>query len=221
MKLGEICAMVRRDELDDTSAPYLWSNAALIEYAEDAENEACRRASLLRDATTTAICRITLVPGTAEYALDARVIRIRRVRLAGNVTPLVPVTTAQMDEEHAGWEDETGEPSAYLTDWETGRLRVIPEPTAAGTLELQVVRLPLVALNDMEDTPEIHARFHRDLRHWIVKRAFSVRDSEREDTKRAAEAEARFAAAFGPSLSARTEEWNARNLPSTHRDASE
>ncbi|MCK0507904.1 DUF6682 family protein [Aromatoleum anaerobium] len=221
MKLGELLAIIRRDELDDESQPYLWSNAALIEYAEDAENEACRRASLLRDATTPAICRITLVAGTSEYDLDPRVIRLRRVRLTGNSTPLVPVTTAQLDEEHPGWEDETGEPSCYLTDWETGEIRVVPTPTAVGTLELQVVRLPLVALNDMEDTPEIHARFHRDLRHWIVKRAFSVLDSERQDKDRAKDAESRFALAFGDPLSARTEEWNARNLPSTHRDGSE
>jgi hypothetical protein len=220
MKLGELLAMVRRDELDDESTPYLWSNDSLIEYAEDAENEACRRASLLRDATTTAICRITLVAGTASYDLDARVIRIRRARLPGK-TPLAPVTTAELDERRPGWEDETGEPTAYLTDWETGAIRLYPNPTAVATLQLQVVRLPLAAMNDTEDTPEIHARFHRDLRHWIVKRAFSKKDSETEDLKRAALAEERFAAAFGPPLSARTEEWNARNLPMNGLDASE
>lgn len=221
MKLGELLAIVRRDELDDTTSPYLWPTESLIEYADDAQNEACRRASLLRDATTTAICRVTLVAGTSEYALDPRVIRVRRAFLTGGTYPLQPVTTAQMDEEHGGWQAETGEPRAYLTDWETGELRVIPTPTAAGTLELQVVRLPLVALNDLEDTPEVHARFHRDLRHWIVKRAFEKRDSETEDLKRAAQAEARFIAAFGDGLSARTEEWNARNLPHGNRDGSE
>lgn len=221
MKLGELLAMVRRDELDDEASPYLWSNASLIEYAEDAENEACRRASLLRDATTTAICRITLVAGTAQYDLDPRVIRLRRVRLTGNTTPLRPMTTTELDECRPGWEDDTGDPVAYLTDWETGVLRLYPTPDAVGALELQVVRLPLVAMNDMEDTPEINARFHRDLRHWIVKRAFSVLDSERQDKDRAREAEARFALAFGEPLSARTEEWNARNLPVSNLDASE
>lgn len=220
MKLGELLAMVRRDELDDDSTPYLWSDASLIEYAEDAENEACRRASLLRDATTTAICRITLAAGTASYDIDPRVLRVRRARLVGNA-PLRPMTTAELDECRSGWEDESGEPVAYVADWETGALRLYPTPNAVGTVELQVVRLPLVAMNDMEDTPEIHARFHRDLRHWIVKRAFSKKDSETEDLKRAAEAEARFAAAFGPPLSARTEEWNARNLPMNGLDASE
>lgn len=73
----------------------------------------------------------------------------------------------------------------------------------------------------MTAEPEIHSRFHQDLRHWIMKRAYEKPDSDTEDRGRAAEAEARFTAAFGPPLSARTEEWNARNLPFIGMDGSE
>lgn len=221
MKLGQLIESVRRDELDDATQPYLWSDAELIEYAEDAENQAAERASLLVDATTEAICRIALEAGAAVYDLDPRVIRVRRVHLAGRARPLVPAVTRALDADHPGWEEHAGPPIAYLTDWQTGALRVVPTPTEAGTLALTVVRLPLVPLNDLEDIPEIHARFHRDLRHWIVKRAFSKRDADLEDTARAAAAEARFAAAFGPALSARTSEYNARNLPYDALDGSE
>lgn len=221
MKLGELLNITRSVELDDAAAPYLWSDAELIEFASDAEEEACRRASLLVDSTTTAICQIAVVIGTSTYALDSRVIRIRRARLNSASVQLKFKTSREMDEEYAGWETATGTPSTLVTDYQTGSVRLYPTPDATDTLKLTAVRLPLVPLNDMEDTPEINARFHRDLRHWIAKRAFEKRDTDTEDVKRSSAAESRFIAAFGSRPDARIEEFNARNLSSDYFDGAE
>ena len=76
MTLTEIIQSAREDFLDDAVTPYLWSDIVLARYANEAEKEACRRASLLSDKTTAQdgdsvpLCSLTLVPGTAKYTIS-------------------------------------------------------------------------------------------------------------------------------------------------------
>lgn len=66
-----------RDRLDDLSEPYRWSDAILLEYANEAEREACRRAHLIIDKETDSICRIPVVAGNSIYSLSSKIIKIR------------------------------------------------------------------------------------------------------------------------------------------------
>lgn len=206
MKLAELLN-ITRIELDDVAEPYLWSDDELLEYANDAQNEACRRGRLLVDATTPAICQITMVANTAAYTLDPRVIRVNRAKVDGEAVPLAFCMTRDLDARFPGWEDWSETPRIIVPDWETNKVRLVGTPDAGGTLNLQVVRLPLVDMMDIDDEPEIRPEYQRNLRHWIKHRAYLKRDSETYDPKKAAECEARFVAEFGPARPAYDELW--------------
>jgi hypothetical protein len=220
MNLASLILVVR-SELDDTVSPYRWSDDELMLYANIAETEAARRARLLLDSTTVALCQIALVAGIGSYALDPRIALIRRVRVVGQSRPLGRTTSRHLDATLAGWEDMTAAtPGLFLTDSDSNRLRVIPPPVADGLLQLTVQRDPLAAMNDPLDVPEIAGRYHHDLRHWMRYLAFSKRDEATYHPKLASEAAADFTVRFGPALDFQTEVWNAENQPFDEFDGS-
>lgn len=209
MTLRELIEIFRH-EVDDLGEPYLWSDDELIEYANDAENEACRRARLLIDSTTAEICQIVVDADTGLYALDERVIFVRRAKLASRSLTLARASLRDVDAYVPGWEAHTGTVTSFITDADTGMLRLYPVPRAADTLNLTVVRLPLVELNSLDDSFEIHARYQRNLRHWLKYRAYSKQDAETRDGKKAAEGLALFEQEFGKASTAIDEEWISR-----------
>lgn len=196
-----------RSEVDDTAEPYLWSDDEAIEYANDAQNEACRRSRLIIDSSTAAICQIAVVANTATYALDPRVLFIRRARLTG-LLPLKRKNVQDMDNCNPSWEDASSTtPTAFITDFETGKIRLYPTPNAAFTLNLMVVRTPLAEMNDDRETPEINARYHRSLRFWMMYRAYGKQDTQANDPKKSIEALTLFEQEFGKKSSAIDETW--------------
>lgn len=206
MKVGDLLDETRA-ELDDVALPYLWTDAELIGYADDAQREAARRGRLFVDSTTTAVARITLVAGTATYALDPRVIRVNRAIVDGESRPLMFKMLRDLDDQFPGWESMEETPTIICPDFETGKIRLVGTPTASGTLRLTVVRLPLVKLNDLQDDLEVRDEQQRNLRHWIMYRAYLKRDSETFKPDKAAEALQLFTAEFGPPRPAYDEQW--------------
>lgn len=205
MTLTDLIVLARA-RVTDTLAPYLWSDIEWTGYANEAQREACRRARLIVDSSTTAICRISLVALTPTYALDPRVIFIRRVKLSTVDKPLGRASYKDLDRAVPGWESEAGEPMAHVPDMDTGKFRPYPTPSAAYTANLTVVRLPL---EDMagSDEPEINARYHESLLYWMLYRAYSKQDSETIDPVKASENLAFFEQEFGKKSSAIDEEW--------------
>lgn len=206
MNAGDIITLFRR-EVDDEATPYLWSDAEAMEYLNDAHNEACRRLRALVDSSTTAICQLT-VPTTGIAVLDERVLFVRSVRFSGR-TPLRRMNMQDMAEYLPTWEDAsaTTYPEAFVPDWETGKLRFHPPPSAQLTALLTVVRDPLAEMNSLDDEPEIAARYHRSLRHWMAHRAYLKPDAETFRPQAAADALALFEREFGPKSSAIDEAW--------------
>jgi len=206
MLLSELISAARY-RADDRVAPYLWSSAEWIEYANDAEREACRRARLITDSTTAAICQLTLVNATETYALDSRIQFIKRVKISSSTIPLKPASMLDLDEQRPGWQDETGDPQLYVTDMDQALFRPYPTPTAAATVTMTVLRDPLVDMEDGDDTPEIASRYHLGLVHWMMFRAYSKEDTQTYSPKAADRAAALFEAEFGPKSSAQNEAW--------------
>ena len=117
MNLKEL-RLAARIDLDDREAPYLWSDAELNDYANRAQNEACRRARLIQDSTTDAVTLLTLVAGEPTVDLDPRILFIRRAKLAGRTQPLGRISYKELDRRAGDWESETGEPRAYVPDFD-------------------------------------------------------------------------------------------------------
>lgn len=200
-----------RQEADDANSPYLWSDAELNDYANDAQNEACRRARLLVDSTTAAICQYTVASsGSGSYliALDSRVLFVRRARLASRTVPLARMFLSDIEEQVPNWEAATaGQPDRYIPDYQTGYVRLYRPSSVADTLNLTVVRMPLTDMSADGDVPEIHTAWHRSLRFWMLYRAYSKHDAETYDEKKALANLKLFEEEFGKRSAAFDEEW--------------
>ena len=147
MNLGEALSILRAS-LDDETVPYLWSDANLISYLNRRRNEFARMTGHYLDHTTTAVCNISCVTNTASYALDSRVISIKRVRGSWDTdNPLRRRTISYMDAKQPGWEsDAADDPLYYIADRTAGYITIHPKPSSNGTLYLDVTRLPLAQL---------------------------------------------------------------------------
>lgn len=206
MNLAQLITLFRQ-EIDDAEPPYLWTDPEAVDYAADAENEACRRGLLLIDASTASICQYAITAGQPLVTLDPRVLYVGRAILAGGTTPLTRRLTGNMDADKPGWESDTGTPDSYITDYQTGKIRLYPSPVATGTLNLTVARLPIAEMdNPNDDSPEIRQEFHRSLVFWMLYRAYRKKDRETEDPEKAKEALAMFEQEFGPRTTAPAEE---------------
>lgn len=206
MNLEQLIASAR-NRSNDLAAPFLWSDEEWTEYANDAEEEACRRARLIVDSTTDDVTLITLNTTDATYDLDQRVIFIKRAKLAGRSEVLHPISFEDLDRCAPDWENETGEPRNYVPDMDEDVFRPYPSPDVAGEVRLTVIRTPLEPMAKLEDTPEIKPRYHLGLVDWMLYRAYSKPDAEtKNDTKATAHLDA-FEAEFGKKSSAINEVW--------------
>lgn len=205
MKLSELRDIVR-DELDDATEPYLWSDAELDSFAIDAQNQAARRARLFRDSMTGIVCQIELFEGEHTYPIDPRVIRIDRAAINGR--PLSFCLLRDIDCVYPGWQNyDSGEPRILIPDWETQRIRIFPTPDEDGEMWLTVIRTALEDPTHDEAEFEVSDRHCAALRHWVIYRALMKRDSEARNEEGAAQAKALFAEEFGPPQPAYDEVW--------------
>lgn len=206
MTLSDLITLFRT-EVDDTVAPYLWEDDEVIEFANDAQLEACRRARLLVDSSTPAIAQLAVQANQPLLALDPRVQFVRRARFTGGL-PLRRMTMQDMEAYDPYWLDTVpGVPRAFVPDYETGKIRLWPAPAQDMTLQLTVVRDPLADLQNDADVPEIAPRYHRSLRFWMMARAYGKQDAQANDPKKEMNSMALFEQEFGKKSSALDEAW--------------
>ncbi len=190
-------------------AGLLWKNLELVAAADQALIEyAIRRP--IKDSRTAAICQIAVVPNTASYAFDSRILAIERIKFvetdSGKVHPLTKRTHTDLDTDNPRWEShESGHPCVHIEDLDQRRLTLYKTPVLAGTLHLTVRRLPLARLNwstGQNTRIEIPAEHHADLIDWILYQAYMKRDAETEDVNASATHYKLFETNIGPRPSA-------------------
>jgi hypothetical protein len=187
MILGDLLGALRR-KLDDEVEPYLWPDEELVEYLNDSVEKLCQETLCMVDSTTEDLCRIGVREGVKSYALDARILGIKRAALEGGFGVLTGVTMEYLDACYgSNWEDMEGSPVHYVTDSDSGRLRLFPVPANDDTLRLTVYRLPLSELSasKTDEAPEVGRRYHRRLIDGVLARAYEKTDAETYDPDRA------------------------------------
>jgi len=204
MNFENLDKMTRRQIVDETGSRselriFDWE---MLDYANEAVNEACMRGRLLVDSETTTICRIAVSAGQAVYAYDPRILSIRRISLASNGKALKKTVAWELDEKYPLWDAMTGAVDHIVTGMDREKIRLFKIPTEADTLKLTVVRLPLRELAKNEDVPEINARFHRSLILYMKHKAYNNQDSEAFDKNRADVHLQHFESEFGPKSAA-------------------
>jgi len=179
-----------REVVDDTVAPYAWSDARLLVYLAEGQDKFCEDTGFFTDRANYSI---TLVAGTEGYALDERVIEVMDVW--SGATKLGKFEERDRTELPSTWfpyttSSATGLPQCWQTDRETGYITVYPVPTAAeaGTvLTLRVWRYSRYALDATGIEPEIPARFQRACVEWAAFKAFTHHDQEKQDKIKASD----------------------------------
>lgn len=178
MILSELIEGVR-ERMDDTLEPYLHSDRAMIIHFNRAQFEAARRALLIYDETTTAVCDIDIVTGTRVYDLHPRILAVTSATLDSTGMmlgrdPQIP----QMDEHSPMWRSIPGTPTGFATF--RNKLYLNHSPTEDDTLHIRVYRLPLDTekLTSLSSVPVIPDEFQEDLEHWVLYRLFSKKDSD-------------------------------------------
>lgn len=197
MDTDGLIAQFRR-EADDRQTPYLWSDEDVQAWLDEAEQEAAIRAHMLPERVNADLCQIAVTADTDTYELHESVLTIRHARFvgaSGNKQTLKVVSPDGMDAINPCWRDDSaGQPYYLVQDEQTAIL--VPTPSDAGTVHMEVFRLPLESFADKNE-PEIGGAHHRHLVNWALFKAFSKPDAEALDKSRAAEAESRFNAYFG------------------------
>jgi hypothetical protein len=207
-----------RDDLDDGGTRPLFIDAWLNRRINQAANEAARRARLIEDSETvndgatptpSPICVHSVTQGQRTITLDARIILVKRVKLASLDLPTPRQHRADLDLVLPGWETSTqGDVVAYCTDFTKGKLYFVNPFPSSDTVTLTVIREPLATLAADADVPEIAPRYHESLLHWVRYCAHSRTDVEDVyDLKKAQEQLALFEQEFGKRSSAIDETW--------------
>lgn len=222
MTLQELLTYLRESILNDRtdrvegSSDYLWTDATLVTNINEAQRRFAVRSLILRDATTDAATKVTLVAGQANYTLHPSVFAVLSAKLGASEADLTRVGHAVLAAYRAPtetWIDPatyTGIPPgptlAYSTDeglaaddvgFSQVSLRVFPVPTAAQVgqfIRLRVVRKPLVPLtvSDLDASPELPEDHHLEMLDWAAYLALRIVDDDAGAPRRAAE----FAASF-------------------------
>lgn len=174
---------VVRQEVYDTVAPYLWSDALIYTYIDDAQKQFCRETDGIEDSRSF---KVTVkADGTVWYAIDPRILKIRDAAdtLTGRPVPLIAVE--KMADHGMYFDGAVGPVRAFITGMEKGYVRAFPIPNVASVVELRTYRLPsdVVAGDDFE----IDAHHTLNLSMWVKHRLYSVQDAETRDDKKAAE----------------------------------
>jgi hypothetical protein len=216
-KLGELIEACQ-DDIADTKgveAKKLISVKEWTRFANAMEIEACRRAYLIKDSTTLAICRVEAQALNPVLRLDDRVILVNRVATFAEGYILQKTRLDLMDKMHGGaWEsDNDSQPTDWLEGMDTGAIRLYPCPSEAITLRLTVTRQPLLPMARQTDTFEINSRYFEALVAGMLSMAYAKQDVEIvNDLPRSMQKLAVFTEEFGPKRSARTEQFASEYL---------
>ncbi|MFZ7337258.1 DUF6682 family protein [Comamonas jiangduensis] len=208
MNLKELIALYRAQAFDKVE-DYFCSDEELTIYANEAQEEACRRGQLLVSSSAP-LCTVAFQAGAESVKVSDRIILIKRAFV--DAAPVISVDVERMDAMHPGWQfqEQQGSPSALVTGLASCELYFWPRPREAGTLRMTVQHLPLkpMRLATCErDCPEIRPELHKGLVDWMLYRAYSREDTDLYNDTKALLALKRFEDEFGRKASGRNEEW--------------
>lgn len=223
MRLNELVDELRENILHDRSdrvegtSDYLWTDATLVRYVNEAQRRFARRSFVIRDSTTAEVVNVTLVEGVAEYTLHPSILSVLSAKVDGATRDLARVghcvlgdftnSNAEIYNAAEIGAVNPGAPLAFTTDETIGEddegsisavtLRVYPTPDADAAdtvIKLRVVRMPLEELttSSMSAVPEIPVDHHLEMLDWAAYLALRIVDQDAGNPKRAAE----FAASF-------------------------
>jgi hypothetical protein len=175
-----------------------WVRNLILGYVDEAEKEACERADLIYDTSTSSVCNISVNTSSAIYSIDESVYFIKAIKFTDSLGNSFDVLVRNKNEFlkiNSGYRSEafSASKSVFI---ENRTIEIAGIPDVAGVLHLEVYRTPLTNAS-IADQFEIPERRVSSLINWVKYRAFSNPDIDIYDEAKAAVFLARFEDSFG------------------------
>lgn len=224
LDVDDLLGLLRR-ELSDVEEPYLWADDDLFQYLDEAQEAFARTTELFSDATTASVTRVSVTAGQPFVALSPKVHRIegdmwlqtaKQTVSEANLNELDSLYCGD-DYGHASggrWRSATGTPRYLVLDIERDKGRLVPIPTAADTLELHVIRLPLKSVTEPGGLEVTDTWHQRALVVYAKGLAYDKNDVDTQDAQLAAQFKAE---ALSQMFEIRDETRRKRRRPGTVR----
>lgn len=180
-----------REEVSDSSAPYLWSDSLAYTYMTEGCDALANDAQVLPKVMTLAYTAGVATVGLPRSLLEIRFLRdvaANRFLTQGNANEQDLGSMDDYGVKRVGPSamfDSSGQPVTFVRDYERRALRLVPIPNADGTLELEGTFTLSVPLAAGMPLPVTEARDQRLVLHYMKWRAYSKHDAETEDLVRA------------------------------------
>jgi hypothetical protein len=189
-------------ELQDTIEPYFWSETELLYYIDEAQVEFCRQGTLLKDSRTPEICHLAYKANDYEIPTHESIMRVLSIvrqddkgglhkvtlKTQENTLELYPMHPRDygVSTEGARQLNQASDLFDAFVDYDEHYIRLSSPAVTAGTLLLQVERLPKDTIESCDDELEIRKEYVPALLAWSCFRAWSKQDAETFDEKAAA-----------------------------------
>jgi len=180
---------VFRDEVSDLAAPYLWSDALVYAYIDDAHKQFFRWTFGIEDSRSF---KLSLIADKEWYAIDPQILRIKAAIDQSTGDPVAVMNFDQTIAKSIRFNGKTGAIEAFINGLDKGYLRAYPIPNASKTIELQTLRLPAdIAAGDDFECDSQHVL---NLLMWVKHRAYGKQDTETMDKAKSEEWKQAFSA---------------------------
>lgn len=195
-----------RREVRDEAEPYLWTDADILTYINEAQNMFCRLAGGIADAASTDIIRVLVGAGMLIVAISPKILKLRDVRRASDgrnvdILNLEDLGTAGVTYGGYGQQwgtggakvgTELGPTRAVVLGAQEDAIMLIPLPAEEDVLYLVVDRLPINHVDYATHGLEIGDIHHRSLLYWMKHLAHEKQDAETYDRGRSEEFRQKF-----------------------------
>ena len=218
MTLQEIIDGCRDQARDDgaNDVDRLWNDEEMVRYINRIQRRIARETLCLKDATTAAVCVLTLTPvdyttyvsGTLDYIwandsasplyqkdvtpylvdLHDSILEIEEVKSLTFTNRLRKVSS-QKWRNHLQWEQFITQPTEYATDLAHKKIAFKGRSLTVQEMQMTVKRLPLVDLDIATPTgvPEIPVNYHDFFHNGVMERMYRKQDAETLDKAKADE----------------------------------
>jgi hypothetical protein len=194
MELASELLRAYRSDMDDTVAPYLWSDVDIYGYADDAQKMFCRLTDGIADATTPSVTKVPFGVNQTSVKLHKSILKIRTATLESTGKPVGIINVEDMPGMGIRFDGTTGPLTTLVEGMESHTAFCYPVPTVADAVKLVVFRLPLKPITDGDVPLEIDEQHHRHLLLWMKSLGYLKQDSQAFDKAKSEDFEGRFRA---------------------------
>jgi hypothetical protein len=180
-----------RSEVQDTRVPYFWTDEDVFRYLNEAYFTFVRLTGGIADfgSVTHPWATVELVPGEAYSPLHPSILRTVTARLRETGRKLTIVNGVEIDR----LDNQVGRVREMILGLRKNWVRWRSVPAQAGTVDLEVYRLPLAPITGEEqELVEIEEIHHNALLDWMKYLAYAKQDADAFDEKASFRAKALF-----------------------------